>query len=165
MQDFINMATKQLGISEGAAKQGTGALLGMVQQQLGGGDFSKLTSMLPGAQQLMSGGSTATGADASAGGGIAGALGGLLGGNKGGSSGGSGGGLSALASAASGLFGKDAGGLGQIAGLVSQLSSAGIDADKAGGFVKLFIDYIDGKGGGDMVTKLLGNADLKKLIG
>jgi hypothetical protein len=164
MQDFISMATKQLGISEGAAKQGTGALLGMVQQQLGGGDFSKLTSMLPGAQQLMSGGAGAS-SGASAGGGIAGALGGLLGGNKGGSSGGSGGGLSALASAASGLFGKDAGGLGQIAGLVSQLSSAGIDADKAGGFVKLFMDYIDGKGGGDMVTKLLGNADLKKLIG
>lgn len=155
MQDFINMATKQLGISESSAKQGTGALLGMVQQQLGGGDFSKLTSMLPGAQQLMGGGSGASG-----GGGIAGALGGLMGGSKGG-----GGGLGALASAASGLLGKDAGGLGQIAGLVSQLSNAGIGTDKAGGFVKLFMDYVSGKGGGDIVTKLLGNADLKKLIG
>lgn len=152
MQDFINMATKQLGISEGAAKQGTGALLGMVQQQLGGGEFSKLTSMLPGAQQLMGGGGSSTG-------GIAGALGGLMGGKSGG------GGLGALASAASGLLGKDAGGLGQIAGLVSQLSNAGISTDKAGGFVKLFMDYVSGKGGGDIVTKLLGNADLKKLIG
>lgn len=155
MQDFINMATKQLGISEGAAKQGTGALLGMVQQQLGGGEFSKLTNMLPGAQQLMGGGGGGGGA-----GGIAGALGGLMGGGKSG-----GGGLGALASAASGLLGKDAGGLGQMAGLVSQLSNAGIGTDKAGGFVKLFMDYVSGKGGGDIVTKLLGNADLKKLIG
>jgi hypothetical protein len=156
MQDFINMATKQLGISEGAAKQGTGALLGMVQQQLGNGEFSKLTSMLPGAQQMMSGGAAGGGS----GGGIAGALGGLMGGGKS-----SGGGLGALASAASGLRGKDAGGLGQIAGLVSQLGNAGIGTDKAGGFVKLFMDYVSGKGGGDIVTKLLGNADLKKLIG
>ncbi len=155
MQDFINMATKQLGISEGSAKQGTGALLSMVQQQLGAGDFSKLTGMLPGAQQLMTGGASSTG-----GGGIAGALGGLMGGGKT-----SGGGLGALASAASGLLGKDAGGLGQIAGLVSQLSNAGIGTDKAGGFVKLFMDYVSGKGGGDVVSKLLRNADIKKLIG
>jgi hypothetical protein len=160
MQDFINMATKQLGISDGAAKQGTGALLGMVQQQLGSGDFGKLTSMLPGAQQLMGGGGGASGGASGGAGGIAGALGGLMGGGKG-----SGGGLGALASAASGLLGKDAGGLGQIAGLVSQLGNAGIGADKAGGFIKLFMDYLGNKGGGDLVTKLLGNADLKKLIG
>jgi hypothetical protein len=159
MQDFINMAVKQLGINEGQAKSATGGVLNMLQGQMGGGDFQKLAAMLPGAQDLMKG-VAGGGESAGGGGGIAGALGGLLGGK---SSGGGGGGLGNLASMASGLLGGDkGGGVNQLLGL---LGNSGLSGDKAGGFLKMFMDYVGGKGGGDLLKGVLGNADLAKLLG
>ncbi|HEX2836797.1 MAG TPA: DUF2780 domain-containing protein [Phycisphaerales bacterium] len=165
MQDFISMAVKQLGVSEGQAKSATGGLLNLVQKNSSGADFSKLLGNLPGAQDLMkqaTGGATGGGAGGGGGGssgGLGGALGGLLGGGK------SGGGLGSLASMASGALGKDSG-AGQVASILGMLSNSGISADKAGGFVKMFTDYLSGKGGGDVVKQLLGNVpQLQQLLG
>ena len=84
---------------------------------------------------------------------------GLLGGGK------SGGGLGSLASMASGALWKDTG-AGQVASILGMLCNSGISADKAGGFVKLFTDYLSGKGGGDVVKQLLGNVpQLQQLLG
>lgn len=159
MQDFINMAVKQLGVSEGQAKSATGGLLNLVQQNASGADFSKLLGNLPGAQDLMKQ-ATGGGGGGGGGGGLGGALGGLLGGSKGG-----GGGLGNLASMAAGALGKDSGS-GQVANILGMLSSSGISADKAGGFVKMFADYLSGNGGGDVVKQLLGNVpQLQQLLG
>ncbi|MFO0833084.1 MAG: DUF2780 domain-containing protein [Phycisphaerales bacterium] len=155
MQDFINMAVKQLGISDGQAKSATGGLLNMVQQHAGGADFSKLLGNLPGAGDLMQ---QAAGAAGGGGGGLGGALGGLMGGNKGG-------GLGGLAAMASSALGKESG-AGQVAGVVAMLSNSGISADKAGGFLRLFTDYLGSKGGGDVVKTLLSKApQLQQLMG
>ncbi len=162
MQDFINMAVKQLGINEGQAKSATGGVLGMLQGQMGGGDFSKLMGMLPGAQDMLKG-APGGAAPASGGGGIGGALGGLLGGNKGGAGGGGGGGgLGNLASMATSALGGKGGGAGALLGI---LGNSGLTGDKAGGFVKLFMDYVSGKGGGDLLKGAMGGVDLKSLLG
>ncbi|MFO0858293.1 MAG: DUF2780 domain-containing protein [Phycisphaerales bacterium] len=154
MQDFINMAVKQLGINESQAKSATGGVLGALQGQMPGGDFSKLMGMLPGAQDLLKGAAPAA---SSGGGGIGGALGGLLGGNKGG-----GGGLGNLASMASSALGGKGGGASALLGV---LGNSGISGDKAGGFLKLFMDYVGGKGGGDLLKGITGGLDLKSLLG
>lgn len=156
MQDFINMAVKQLGINEGQAKSATGGVLGMLQGQMGGGDFQKLMGLLPGAQDLMKG--ATAGGGGGGGGGIAGALGGMLGGKSGG------GGLGGLANMASGLLGGDKGG-GGAGQLLSLLGNSGLSGDTAGGFLKLFIDYVGGKGGGDLLKGVTGNMDIAKLHG
>lgn len=156
MQDFIKMAVSQLGISEGQAKSATGGVLSELQGQMGGGDFSKLTSVLPGAQELMKGAAPAASSGGGGGGGLGGALGGMLGGNKGG-------GLGNLASMATGVLGgKGGGGAGALLGV---LGNAGLSGDKAGVFLKLFMDYVSGKGGGDLLKGVTGGLDLKSLLG
>ena len=139
IDEFIKQATSQLGVSEQAAKGATGGLLGMVQKATGGGgDFDQLMKRLPGAQNLMGGGGAAP-------------------------AGGGGGGL--LGAAAGALGGKLPGGLGQAAGLLAMLNQHGIGADKAGGFVNLFAQFIQGKGGGQILQSLLGKMpELKGLI-
>lgn len=161
MQDFINMAVSQLGINEGQAKSATGGVLNMLQGQMGGGDFQKLVGMLRGSQDLMKGVAGGGGSSGGGGGGgIAGALGGMLGGKSGG-----GGGLGNLAGMASGLLGGNKGGgvgLNQMLGL---LGNSGLSGDKASGFLKMFIDYVGGKGGGDLLKGVMGNTDIAKLLG
>lgn len=152
MQDFINMAVKQLGINESQAKSATGGVLGTLQGQMPGGDFSKLMGMLPGAQDLIKGAAPAA---SSGGGGIGGALGGMLGGNKGG-------GLGNLASMATGALGGKGGGVNALLGV---LGNSGLSGDKASGFLKLFMDYVGGKGGGDLLKGVTGGLDLKSLLG
>jgi hypothetical protein len=146
-----------LGVSEQAAKGETGGLLGMVQKATGGGgDFDQLMKLLPGAQNLMGGGGAAPAGGG--GGGLLGAAMGALGGGKA-----AGGGL--LGAAAGALGGKLPGGLGQAAGLLAMLNQHGIGADKAGGFVNLFAQFIQGKGGGQILQSLLGKMpELKGLI-
>jgi hypothetical protein len=166
IDEFIKQATSQLGISEQAAKGATGGLLGMVQQATGGGnDFNQLMQLLPGAQNLIGGGGAAPAGGsggASGGGGLLGAAMGALGGAK---SAGAGAGGGLLGAAASALGGKLPGGLGQAAGLLGMLSQNGIGADKAGGFVNLFMQFVQGKGGGQILQGLLGKMpELNALI-
>lgn len=137
MEEFINMAVKQLGISKEAGTSATGGMLGLLQKQLGGGDFSKVFGAIPGASQL---------AGSSAGGG--GGAGGLLG--------------SALGAIGS-KVGMDLGG---AAGLLGVLGKSGLNTDQFGPFVKLFMEFVKGKSGGGATDLLMSKLpELKKLIG
>ncbi|MFO0932706.1 MAG: DUF2780 domain-containing protein [Planctomycetota bacterium] len=85
INDFIDMATKQLGVSSGAAQSGAGGLLSMLKDKVGGDLFGKVAAAIPGAADLVG---KAPGAG---GGGVLGGLmekaGGLLGGSAGGAMG------------------------------------------------------------------------------
>ena len=85
ISDFIDMATKQLGVSTGAAQAGAGGLLAMLKDKVGGDLFGKVSDAIPGAADLVGK------APAAGGGGMLGGLmekaGGLLGGSAGGAMG------------------------------------------------------------------------------
>lgn len=81
MQDLIAGIVAQLGIDEGLAQKGVGAVLSVLQDHADQGDMSALLSALPGAQDLLA--EFAAGGDGGGGGllgGLSGALGGSLGG-------------------------------------------------------------------------------------
>lgn len=141
MQEFIQMAVKQLGISEGTAQNATGGLLGLIQKNVPGGDFSKLMGALPGAQDLLS--KFGGGGSAPASGGGGGLLGGMLG-------------------KAAAMVGGD---LGKGLSLASIVQGSGLSMDKAGGFVSLFMNFVKSKAGDGTVQGLLGKLpDLAKLV-
>ena len=76
--ELLKMLMDQLGVSEDQAKGGAGLLFKMAKDKLAGEDFGKITEIVPGIEDLMSGAPKA-------GGGLGGALGGLassLGGGK-----------------------------------------------------------------------------------
>lgn len=125
IQDFLGLATQKLGMDASAAKSGTGALLGLIQQHAGA-DFGKLAAAIPGAADLAKPGAAA-----------AGGMGGMLGG---------------LAQKAGGMLG---GGAGAAAGALGALASAGLTGDKAGSFVKLFLDFVKSKLSGDVFASIL----------
>lgn len=91
MNEFIQLAAKQLGVSEDTSKSATGGMLGLLKDKLDGGDFSQLVNALPGAEALVPSGAKA---------GAQGAIGGLMGAVSG-ALGGGGGSLGALAQLAS----------------------------------------------------------------
>jgi hypothetical protein len=82
--------TENLGVSFSQAKGGTGLLLDLAKKQLGGDDFSKISSAIPNADSLMKNIPKASGL-----GGMLGGLGGMLGGKAGG--------LGNMAASASGI--------------------------------------------------------------
>ena len=127
MEDFIKMATSQLGIGETETRSATGGLLGMLKGQLGEGVFGELLEKLPGADALVGEAEAATEEDD--GGGM---LGGLL--EKAGS-----------------LLGGNAGG---AASLLGMLSKSGLDASQAGSFVTMFVDFVKDKLGDDLFGKI-----------
>lgn len=126
IQDFLGMATQKLGLDASAAKAGTGGLLGLIQQHAGG-DFGKLAAAIPGAADLLKAG---------AGGGAGGGMGGMLGG---------------LAQKAGGMLG----GAGGAAGALAALAGAGLTGDKAGSFLKMFLDFLKSKLPGDLFASIL----------
>lgn len=142
MQEFIQNAVKQLGISESTAKSATGGLLGLIQKNVPGGDFSKLMGALPGAQDLLSKfGGGASAAPASGGGG--GMLGGMLG-------------------KAAAMVGGD---VGKGLNLANMLQGSGLSLDKAGGFVGMFMNFVKSKAGDGVAQGILGKLpDLAKLV-
>ncbi len=74
MNELITQLVSQLGVQEGQAKGGVGILLRLAQSKLGG-DFSKVSALIPGVQDLIKAAPEAGGA-AKMLGGLAGALGG-----------------------------------------------------------------------------------------
>ena len=48
MDEFIQLVTKQLGVSSETSKTATGGILKMLQDQLGGELFAKVQAQLPG---------------------------------------------------------------------------------------------------------------------
>lgn len=140
MEEFINLAVKQLGISKEAGTSATGGLLGLLQKQLGGGDFSKVFGAIPGASQLA--------------------------GSAGGGPGGSGGGGGLLGSALGAIGSKVGIDLGGAAGLLGVLGKSGLNTDQFGPFVKLFMDFVKGKTGPGAADTIMNKLpELKKLLG
>ena len=132
IEQFIGMATQQLGISQEDAEQGTSGLLSMLQGQAAGNDFSSLLSQIGGAEDLMNkfdvGNNLGGGSDNLIGG-LMGAVGGLMGGDS--------------------AIGKMAG----LAGLVSQLN---LDTDQLTSLAGLFFKFIQGNAGESLAQNLMG---------
>lgn len=136
MNEFITIAAQQLGLSEAVSTQAAGGLIKNIQQHVPAADFTQLAAKVPGLTDLVAKSATATGGG--------GGLGGMLG------------------SAGSLLGGK----LGSLAGLAGTLQSTGLGADKIGPFAGMLVNYLKGKAGGDLVSKILAHVpDLKKLVG
>ncbi len=74
--ELLSMLTSQLGVSEEQAAGGTGMLMGMAKEKLGG-DFSQISDAIPEVSGLID-------KAPSSGGGLMGAIGGLAGGLGGG---------------------------------------------------------------------------------
>jgi hypothetical protein len=85
MQEFIQIAVKQLGISEDTATSATGAVLNLLNQKAGDEVTSGLMSKLPGAEALLS--ASSSGSSSAGSGGLLGGLGSMLGGKLGGAAG------------------------------------------------------------------------------
>jgi hypothetical protein len=101
--ELIDQLVKNLGVSEEAAKGGSGLIFNMAKEKLGAGDFGKVASALPGITDLMK--------SAPASGGVLGGIGKLASGFGGGA-----GQLGNLASLAGGFskLGLDSGMIGKF---------------------------------------------------
>ncbi|MCI5049611.1 MAG: DUF2780 domain-containing protein, partial [Rickettsiales bacterium] len=82
IDQFINQAVSQLGISQQDAEQGTSGLLSLLQQNADGSNFSSLLSKIGGAETLMNQYDAGKNLDSGASG-LLGAAAGLLGGQTG----------------------------------------------------------------------------------
>ena len=131
IEQFISMATQQLGIDQNDAEQATSGILSVLQGQAGEGDFSQLLSKIGGAEDLMNKFDTGTNMGQSEGlmGSVMGAVGGMLGGG----------------SSASSLMG--------MAGLLSQLN---LDSGQLGGLASMFFDFVKGEAGDSVAQNIMG---------
>lgn len=119
--ELIGQLVKNLGVSEDAAKGGSGLIFKMAKEKLGAGDFGKVASALPGINDLMK--------SAPESGGVMGGIGKLASGLGGGA-----GQLGNLASLAGGFskLGLDSGMIGKFLPIIlSFAQSKGGDAVKA----------------------------------
>jgi hypothetical protein len=119
--ELVEQLVKNLGVSEDAAKGGSGLIFNMVKEKLGTGDFSKVASALPGINDLMK--------SAPESGGVLGGIGKLASGLGGGA-----GQLGNLASLAGGFskLGLDSGMIGKFLPIILAFAqSKGGDAVKA----------------------------------
>ena len=120
MTELLGMLTSQLGVKEEQASGGAGLLFKMAQEKLGG-DFSQVTSALPGVEGLMSAApSTGT----------------------------SGGGIMDMAGAAmSAMGGNTGGGLGDLAKMAGAFDSLGLDMGTVAKFAPIILNYAKSQGG------------------
>lgn len=135
MDEFIQLVTKQLGVSSETSKSATGGILKMLQDQLGGELFAKVQAQLPGVQGLI--GAADKGA-ADAGGGL----------------------MGSLTSMAGSLLGGKAKGLAEI---TAALTKSGLSVEKIPQFMTLLIDFLKDKLGNDLFATLA--AKLPELLG
>jgi len=119
MTELIGQLVSNLGVDEGQAKGGVGAILNLAKEKLDGGDFSKITDAISGSSELMSAAPTA---EADAGGGIGGMLGSVT---------------SALG----------VGGLGGLASLAGAFKTLNLDASMVGKFAPVVMGFLKEKGG------------------
>lgn len=127
--ELVDTLTGTLGITSEQASGGTAALLGVAKDQLGGDDFSTVTSAVP-------------------------ELGSILGGDAAGSDSGT----SDLLGAASSMLGDSGGVGGQVVsalGLADTFDKLGLDPAMVSQFIPIILDFAKSKGG-DSVSDLLG---------
>lgn len=127
--ELVDTLTSTLGITSEQASGGTAALLGVAKDQLGGDDFSTVTSAVP-------------------------ELGSILGGATAGEDSGT----SDLLGAAGSLLGDSGGVGGQVVsalGLADTFEKLGLDPAMVSQFIPIILDFAKAKGG-DSVSSLLG---------
>ena len=125
MNELITQLESQLGVQEGQAKGGAGLLLKLAQSKLGG-DFSKVSAVIPGIQDLIKAAPEAGGASK-----LLGGLAGALGGGK-------------------------AGGLADLASLAGGFSQLKLDPQMISKFVPIILSFVQSKGGQEAVKLLSG---------
>ena len=138
MDEFIQMVTKQLGVSNETGKSATGGILKMIQDQIGGDLFAKVQEQLPGVQGLIGAAEKSGAAETGGGGGL----------------------MGSLTSMAGSLLGGKAKGLADI---TAALSKSGLSLDKIPQFLSLLVGFLKDKLGSDLFASVA--AKLPELLG
>ena len=125
MQELITSLVTQVGVTQSQAQGGAGAIFKAAQDRLGGAQFEQLLGGVPGVKDLL-----AIAPSTSGGGG------GLLGG---------------LASMASKMGGGD---MAQAAQLLATFGSLGMNKDTLMKFIPVVLQFLESKGGKDLVTQV-----------
>jgi hypothetical protein len=123
MLDFVELASKQLGIRTDTATTATSGILKLLKAQDSGGAGDNLLAALPGAQDFLA---------KNVGGDGEGGLGGLMGG-----------------------LGSMMGGSGSSLGALASLTAGGLDTNKIGPFVTMFIEYAKQRTSPELVDQFL----------
>ncbi len=137
MEDFIQLATEKLGVSEESVKSAMAAILGLVQKSADGDDFQQLLNKLPGVEGLLSSSGQVDASEQ-----------------------GSGGLLSGLMRGVGSMIGGKAG---DALGAASVLKESGLGLDNLGSLVTMFTEFAREKAGSELVDKIL--ADVPGLPG
>ena len=124
MDEFIQLLTKQLGLSTTDGQSATGNILKLIQSHLDPALFAQISEKLPGVQGLISD------AEGSA--------------NEGGL-------MGSLTSLAGSLLGDKAKG---IADVTEALTKAGVSVDKIPQYLKMLVDFLKSKLGNELFAKL-----------
>ena len=122
--ELVQQLVSNLGVGEDQAKGGAGLILKLAQDKLGGGEFAKVASAIPGSDVLL--GSAPT---EESGGGMMGALGGMAAGMMG---------------------GNQAGGLASLMSLAGGFSKLGMDGNMVTKFFPIILSFVQQKGGADI---------------
>lgn len=123
--ELVQQLVSNLGVGEDQAKGGAGLILKLAQDKLGGGEFAKVASAIPGSDVLL--GSAPT--EESGGGGMMDALGGMAAGMMGGSQGAA---------------------LGNLMSLAGGFSKLGMDGNMVTKFFPIILSFVQQKGGADV---------------
>ncbi|MGB3655379.1 MAG: DUF2780 domain-containing protein [Rivularia sp. (in: cyanobacteria)] len=123
--ELVQQLVSNLGVQENQAKGGAGLILKLAQDKLGGGEFAKVASAIPGADMLL--GSAPS--EESGGGGMMGALGGMAAGMMGGGQGAN---------------------LGSLMSLAGGFSKLGMDGNMVTKFFPIILNFVQQKGGADV---------------
>jgi len=151
--ELVDLLVKNLGVDRQQAEGGAGTIFKLAQEQMGSGDFSKLTTAIPDIGELAKSAPQQEGT----GGGLFGALGGLAGGG-GQSSAGGGGGLMDMVGKLASAAGGDSqlGQIGKLAELAGAFEKLGLDPGMVAKFLPIILAFVQKKGGSGMVDLLQG---------
>ncbi len=122
--ELVQQLVSNLGVQEDQAKGGAGLILKLAQDKLGGEEFAKVASAIPGSDVLLG---SAPSQDA--GGGMMGALGGMAAGMMGGGQGAA---------------------LGNLMSLAGGFSQLGMDGNMVTKFFPIVLNFVQQKGGADI---------------
>lgn len=127
IDQFIQQAVSQLGISQQDAEEGTSGLLSLLQQNADSSSFSSLLSQIGGAETLMN--KYDAGKDL-------------------------GSGVTGLLGSAAGLLGGQTGSnMALITTLVSQLN---LNSSQLGGLARMFFDFVKSEAGEQLASRVMG---------
>jgi len=149
--ELVDLLVKNLGVDKGQAEGGAGTIFKLAQEQLGGGDFSKLTTAIPEIGKLVK----SVPREEGTGGGLLDALGGLSGAGEKSSQGG---GLLDMVGKLASATGGDSqlGQLGKLAQLAGAFEKLGLDPGMVAKFVPVILAFIQKKGGTGLADLLQG---------